>query len=186
VTLYLTSEHLHQLQTHAEQTYPEECCGLLMGQFGDENHSPDFVLNKTLIEVWPTDNTWSAALETKLALAPNPCESSSLTRTRRYAIDPQILLRAQREGRDRQLEIIGIYHSHPDHPAIPSECDRTLAWPQYSYIIVAVHQGKAQDLQSWSLDDDDRFQPEEISVRALAKSLSPRVAPQSPTPLASS
>jgi len=68
---------------------------------------------------------------------------------------------AQREARNRQLDIIG-YHSHPNTCAIPSEFDRVCAWHQYSYIIVSVQNGKACDLKSWSLDDRNCFQPEEI------------------------
>jgi proteasome lid subunit RPN8/RPN11 len=72
------------------------------------------------------------------------------------------MLKAQKQARDRNLDIIGIYHSHPDHPAVPSEFDRAIAWQQYSYIIVSVQQGKACDLKNWSLDDDHQFQPEEM------------------------
>lgn len=77
------------------------------------------------------------------------------------------MLKVQKEARDRQLDIIGIYHSHPDHPAIPSEFDRLCGWQAYSYIIVSVLQGKARDVLSWSLDDNHQFQPEEIVVERL-------------------
>jgi proteasome lid subunit RPN8/RPN11 len=72
------------------------------------------------------------------------------------------MLKAQKDARDRNLDIIGIYHSHPDHPAVPSEFDRAIAWQRYSYVIVSVQQGKTCDLQSWSLDDNCQFQSEEI------------------------
>jgi proteasome lid subunit RPN8/RPN11 len=75
---------------------------------------------------------------------------------------PEDMLRAMKYGRDRTLDIIGIYHSHTDCPAVPSECDRTLAWAQYSYIIVSVRQGCWEDLRSWSLDGEGNFQAEEI------------------------
>lgn len=122
--------------------YPEECCGLLVGRLMDGG--------KVLVEVWPADNVWSGATET------------DLTKKRRYEISPQFMFEAQRKSRNLDLAIIGIYHSHPDNPAIPSECDREYAWPQYSYMIVSIQQGKAQDLQSWSLDDAHQFQAEEI------------------------
>lgn len=112
---------------------------------------------KTLVEVWQTENAWSAETSDSY-----PASDLPMTKTHRYAIAPAVLLQAQRSARDQKLDIIGIYHSHPDHPAIPSEFDRVCAWHEYSYIIVSVQKGKACDLRSWSLDDDDQFQPEEI------------------------
>ncbi len=144
----LTPEQILSIRTHAESTYPEECCGLLLGRVTGGV--------KTLVEVWPTDNAWSAEAED------NWPEEKGLTERRRYAIRPADMLRAMKHGRDRTLEIIGIYHSHPDCPAVPSECDRTMAWPQYSYIIVSVQQGSSEDLRSWSLDAEGNFQAEEI------------------------
>ncbi len=111
---------------------------------------------KTLVEVWATENAWSAESDSFL--------DSELvtTKKRRYAIAAATLLQVQRTARVRHLDIIGIYHSHPDNCAIPSEFDRLCAWHQYSYIIVSVQQGKAGDLLCWSLNNDNRFQPEEI------------------------
>lgn len=60
--------------------------------------------------------------------------------------------------------MIGFYHSHPEHPAIPSECDRELAWPEYIYPIVSVPQGCAGDISGWSLDPSDRFQSEALRI----------------------
>lgn len=87
-----------------------------------------------------------------------------------YAYAPEVMLKIQKEARDRSLNIIGIFHSHPDHPAIPSECvgvalrrHRLYPWQGYSYIIiVSVQNGKAGELQSWSLDDHHQFQAEAI------------------------
>jgi proteasome lid subunit RPN8/RPN11 len=149
-SIALSESHILAIRTHAEKTYPEECCGLLLGQVtGDV---------KTLVEVWPTKNAWSAESED------NWPEQKALTEKRRYAISPADLLKAMKEGRDRSLEIIGIYHSHIDCAAVPSEFDRAGAWPQYSYIIVSVRQGASEDLLSWSLDTDSNFQAEEILI----------------------
>jgi proteasome lid subunit RPN8/RPN11 len=74
------------------------------------------------------------------------------------------MLQVQRSARERELEIIGIYHSHPDHPAVPSECDRRLAWPVYSYVILSVQSGQVMACQSWRLDDQHQFQPEAIKM----------------------
>jgi proteasome lid subunit RPN8/RPN11 len=147
-SIALSESHILAIRTHAEKTYPEECCGLLLGQVtGDV---------KTLVEVWPTKNAWSAESED------NWPEQKGLTEKRRYAISPADLLKAMKDGRDRFLEIIGIYHSHIDCAAVPSEFDRAGAWSQYSYIIVSVRQGASADLLSWSLDTDNNFQAEEI------------------------
>ncbi len=93
---------------------------------------------------------------------PVPDSELATTKKRRYVIAAATLLQVQRAARVRHLDIIGIYHSHPDNCATPSEFDRLCAWHQYSYIIVSVQQGKAGDLLCWSLDRDNRFQPEEI------------------------
>ena len=76
------------------------------------------------------------------------------SRHNRYVISPQSLLAAQREARASGLDIVGYYHSHPDHPARPSEFDREHAWPGTSYVIVSVSEGKAVDCRSWRLRDD--------------------------------
>ncbi|MCL1463833.1 M67 family metallopeptidase [Argonema galeatum] len=144
MTIKLQSHHLQAIRTHAESTYPEECCGIIVGHLGDDS--------KTVVEIWATENAWSAEV----------AEEFPGSKRRRYAIAPRDMLKAQREARDRAMNIIGIYHSHPDHPAIPSEMDRAIAWPVYSYIIVSVPQSKAGELQSWCLDDSHQFQPEEI------------------------
>jgi proteasome lid subunit RPN8/RPN11 len=158
VILKLAVEHLRSICAHAESTYPQECCGLLLGKLSQDS--------KTLVEVVATENTWSAeAVESFQEI--DATLDSGTNRNSHYTIAPEVILKAQREARDRQLDIIGIYHSHPDHPAVPSEFDRLCAWQPYSYIIVSVQQGKAGELQSWGLDDDHQFQPEEIVVERL-------------------
>ncbi|MDZ7963208.1 MAG: M67 family metallopeptidase [Aulosira sp. DedQUE10] len=148
--LQLLPEHLQIIRTHAESTYPEECCGIILGHVALEG--------KTVVEIMPTENAWNT--EATNFSADNTVD----TQKRRYAIAPQVMLQAQREARDRALNIIGIYHSHPDAPAIPSECDRLYAWPEYSYIIVSVPKGKADIPQIWCLDDSHQFQPETITI----------------------
>lgn len=143
----LRSNHIQVIRIHAESAYPDECCGIMLGQMADDV--------KTLVEVWQTENTWSAKADSY------PNGELGTTKSR-YAIAPAVLLQAQRKARDLCLEIIGIYHSHPNHAAVPSEFDRIYAWQRYSYIIVSVHEGKACELLCWSLDDDHQFQPEEI------------------------
>jgi proteasome lid subunit RPN8/RPN11 len=147
------------MKNHAESTYPEECCGLLVGQ-----RSGDI---KTLIEVLPTENSWGGEAEDTFQSSEGSAQRKSSKRNR-FSIAPIVMLKAQKDSRDRNLDIIGIFHSHPDYPAVPSEFDRAIAWQQYSYIIVSVQQGKACDLKSWTLDDDQQFQPEEILTVELS------------------
>jgi proteasome lid subunit RPN8/RPN11 len=153
LVLNLHFHHLQDIQTHAESTYPEECCGLLLGHLSGEA--------RTLLEVLPTENSWDeeTADDFQSIDGLSPRKSS---KRNRFSIAPPVMLKVQKEARDRNLNIIGIYHSHTDHPAVPSEFDRVIAWPQYSYIIISVRQGLACDLKSWSLDDNHQFQPEEI------------------------
>ena len=153
--LKLYSHHLQFIQSHAESTYPEECCGLLLGQLNGDA--------KTLIEVLPTENSWDAEASEAFQAIDSSAKLES-TRRHRFMIAPTVMLKAQKDARDRNLNIIGIYHSHPDHPAVPSQFDQAIAWQQYSYIIVSVDQGKVRDLKSWCLDDDHQFQPEEILI----------------------
>ncbi|MGK7890872.1 MAG: M67 family metallopeptidase [Leptolyngbyaceae cyanobacterium] len=157
-TLAISSDQIANIRAHAVSTYPEECCGILLGRMDLAAE-----VTRTVVEVWPVTNAWGD--EAKTAIAPLDDRSAqNLTAERRYWIDPKELLAAQKAGRERGLQIIGIYHSHPDHPAVPSECDRTLAWSDYSYIIVSVPDGKATDVLSWTLDEDRQFQPETLQV----------------------
>jgi proteasome lid subunit RPN8/RPN11 len=78
------------------------------------------------------------------------------------------MLHTQKAARNRNLNIIGIYHSHPDSPAIPSEWDRIYAWTEYSYVILSVQNTQASELQSWTLDDNHQFQSETIKLIKLA------------------
>src|SRR6185295_19601294 len=118
---------------------PDECCGFLIGT---------------------TDGT-SAAVERVLAAGNERQES----RHNRYLISPETVLAAHREARALGLDVVGYYHSHPDHPARPSEFDREHAWPGLSYVIVAVQDGRVAEARSWRLSDDrERFEEEEMSM----------------------
>jgi proteasome lid subunit RPN8/RPN11 len=158
--LHLTPSQFHHLTAHATRTYPQECCGLLLGRA---------VPNQTaqVIEIWSTPNAWTPEIGAELAtvipsLGTGKTDSQRDGKTERFYIDPQDLLNAQRYAREQQMNIIGIYHSHPDHPAEPSESDRRLAWSEYFYLILSVHQGIVQDHRCWKLDNNHQFQPEEV------------------------
>lgn len=151
--LTISSEQIQAICSHAEQTYPQECCGLLMGKI-NQNY------DRIIVDIIPTENAWNP--ETAKTFEEVETTNKPLTSEHRFTISPQQMIQAQKQGRDRNLIIIGIYHSHPDHPAIPSEFDRVCAWSDYSYIIISVENGKTTDLQNWSLDQHDQFQPEAL------------------------
>lgn len=138
----LASHLLDEIKKHGEREYPHECCGLLIGKLSNETGA------KMLIEVWPVSNAREEA-----------------ARHHRSLIMPQELLRGERYARARNLEVIGNYHSHPDHPAIPSGYDLEHAWPVWSYIIVSVQQGEAAEVRSWVMQNDrSRFDGEEMEI----------------------
>jgi proteasome lid subunit RPN8/RPN11 len=150
LTLQTAQKHLQAIRQHGETTYPYECCGLLLGNFQDNG--------EILLETFPMENRWGETA-TEVFEA-----DAHATKERQYTIDPKVMLQVQKDARDRSLQIIGVYHSHPDHPAFPSEFDRKYAWPEFSYIIVSIRQGKATDLFSWRLDPQHQFQHEEIHI----------------------
>ncbi len=153
MVLKLSNHHLKAIRQHGESTYPNECCGLLLGKVVNES--------KTVVEVRATENVWNAEAAQLFSVVEGTRGTNQLSN---YTISPQTMLEVQKEVRDRTLQIIGVYHSHPNHPAIASECDRLYAWEQYSYIIVSVMAGKAQELLCWELDSDFNFQAEEIII----------------------
>jgi proteasome lid subunit RPN8/RPN11 len=152
MVLHVTQQQLDILAVHAKSAFPEECCGLLVGRLLP---SPQLV-EVHLVEIHPTKNTWTAAMV-------DPSDSVHSQRDR-YSIDPTAILSVLKQARCRHLEIIGIYHSHPDHAAIPSECDRELAWPQYIYVIMAVNQDGVYACRAWQLDESQRFQAVALQI----------------------
>ena len=130
---------LRGIQRHGEAAYPNEGCGLLLG------HALE--TDKHVVEYLPIKN------EREAEAAHN-----------RYLITATDMLMGEVVAADRGLEVIGIFHSHPDHPAEPSEFDRDHALPWYSYIITSVQNGQAVVSRSWLLADDrSAFSEESIS-----------------------
>jgi proteasome lid subunit RPN8/RPN11 len=138
--LHLTAAQRSQIASAAEASYPHECCGILFGT--------DTPAGRLVDELQPVPNT-----------APED------QRHRRFAIDPAMLIAAEKKCGPPRV-VLGFYHSHPDHPAVPSEHDRAHAWPFYSYVIVSVRHRNAADLTSWTLDETaGQFQPQPIVTR---------------------
>jgi proteasome lid subunit RPN8/RPN11 len=152
-----TAEHIQIIITHAQKTYPEECCGLLIGEV-DRSQTAEV---RVLTEVWRTENAWN--LEAAAAMAElTDINQDNLTKTNYYWIDPQEIFQAQRSARQQNLEIIGVYHSHPNHSAVPSESDRAVAWAGYSYVIVSIVQGEVAEVRCWCLNEQNQFEAEEM------------------------
>ena len=140
--ILVSPQDLETMGRHGEASYPEECCGFLIGRFGEEETVVDRVLS--------VDN------------------ERQDSRHNRFLIHPETVLAAHKEARAAGLDVVGYYHSHPDHPARPSEFDREHAWPGLSYVIVSVAGGKVADARSWRLSDDrDRFEEEAIEKETV-------------------
>lgn len=139
MNLSIANALLEKIRDHGRASYPQECCGLLLGHTVNGG--------KAVVDLKPMENVH---------------ENS---RHNRYVIAPRDLLEAEKEARKMGVEIVGIYHSHPDHPARPSQFDRENAFPWYSYIIVSVQRGEPQDLNSWALREDrSAFDPEDLKI----------------------
>lgn len=143
----ISAEQLKIIYDHVESVYPEECCGILLGNVAGTV--------KDVIEVIPTINAW---IKSEL-------DKVGRNKHSRYSIDPQDIFMAQKRARELHLDIIGFFHSHPDYPAIPSMCDRSQAWEVYSYPIISVINGKVSEIKSWVLDRDGVFQLEEVQIK---------------------
>jgi len=117
---------------------------------------------RQVYELLPLQNQWTETVNPFAEQDSSRSEPSS--KRSRYWVDPKDLLAAQRYSRDRGWIILGVYHSHPDHPAVPSERDRQLAWAEYSYPIASVASGKVVTIQSWRLNQAGQFESELIQL----------------------
>jgi proteasome lid subunit RPN8/RPN11 len=113
-----------EIRRHGTETYPNECCGALIAS------------GEAIVEAFPLPNTTDEGPR------------------RRFLIGPNDYRLAEKRARERGGTLAGFYHSHPDHPARPSETDLAQAWPNLTYIIVAVREGQPEDLRFWRLRED--------------------------------
>jgi proteasome lid subunit RPN8/RPN11 len=142
--LKIATKDYEAIRRHGEETYPHECCGVLLGTFGDDGA-------RTITSTARCGNTRTDSAHN------------------RYNINPRELVRIQREGRERGEDIVGFYHSHPDHPAQWSRTDFAEAhWIGCSYVITSVEKGKAVITNSFELagttEDDKRLLNEKIKL----------------------
>ena len=133
-TVSISVELAERIRNHGAESYPHECCGALLGRdpgLGGDRKGP-----REVIDCLPLVNRRDDS--------PN----------NRFSIAPLDVIEADRVAQARGIDLIGWYHSHPDHPAKPSEYDRNHAWPWFSYIIVSVRAGVPEEMTSWRLNDD--------------------------------
>ena len=134
MALTLSPALVEAIHAHGRETYPNECCGALIGRDG------------TVLEA--------------LAL-PNTTEEGP---RRRFLVRPGDYRAAEARAAETQQQLLGFYHSHPDHPARPSQYDLDHAWPFFSYVIVSVREGVSGDMTSWRLREDrSNFDQEELN-----------------------
>jgi proteasome lid subunit RPN8/RPN11 len=123
------------IRAHGSETYPNECCGALIGRDG------------TVTETLALPNTTDEGPR------------------RRFMVRPQDYREAEQRAAQAGGELLGFYHSHPDHPAKPSQYDLDHAWPFFSYVIVSVRDGVSEDMTSWRLREDrSGFDQEELNA----------------------
>ena len=135
-------ESTEEIRAHGARDYPYECCGLLIGRFEADGR-------KNVLETFAISNAREEA-----------------AKRNRFLIQPEELLRGEKHARDKKLDVVGFYHSHPDSPAVPSQYDLEHAWPQYSYIIVSTTSSDTGDFRSWEQRADrTQFDEEQIEVR---------------------
>lgn len=118
---------------HLESAYPEESCGLLLGTIRDAVGE--------VSAVYPTPNAWEPAAE----------------RRTRFLIAPEDFVRAVRYAEQNAWEVIGFFHSHPDHPPLLSDVDHALAWSAMAMLIVSVRAGRVAEARAWWLSEDGAF-----------------------------
>ena len=127
MVVHISRSQLQLILNHARSTYPEECCGFLLGKDSDP---------RIVVRALPAQNT------------------NRDSRKNRFNIDPMERVRADEEARRANLDLIGIYHSHPDAPPQPSQVDLEDAWPRYTYLVVSVQNGEPKGVAAWTLSED--------------------------------
>lgn len=127
--LHISRELMKSIRDHAEESYPEEGAGILLGAEAGGRREVRVIL--------PFNNQFEPG-----------------QRSRRYLITPQDMLQAEQMADRKGLDVIGVFHSHPDHPPRPSDFDLEWALPWYSYLITSVQAGQATETRGWQLKDD--------------------------------
>lgn len=139
MSLWLSRQILAQINAHGETSYPEEGAGFLLGSVEGQQ--------RVVSQIFTTENAREDA-----------------ARHNRYLVTPEDYLKAEITAERLGLDLIGVFHSHPDHPNRPSEFDREWAQPFFSYVITSVNDGKAVESRCWRLSEDrSKFEEEKIT-----------------------
>jgi len=138
---YTLSETARQvIYQDGEASFPNECCGFLYGTEDKERH---------------------------ITLAKPVINSKKGDQRRRFSISPFDYMKAEQYALANNLTLLGVYHSHPNHPAVPSEHDLKVALPYFSYIIISVMNGKGNHLRSWRINEESKqFEEEKVLTHA--------------------
>lgn len=136
-TLEITESAWQQMKADAEARFPNECCGFFYGPAGN---------TKQVTEVLVIQN------------------SKEGDQKRRFEISPEDYMRGEQHAAKHDVNLLGVYHSHPNHPAQPSEHDRIQAVPVFSYIIISVMEGKSAEVTSWQLNEEFQFEQEKLTI----------------------
>jgi proteasome lid subunit RPN8/RPN11 len=142
--LVLKKDLMDKMEDHALESYPMECCGFVFGK-----DQPD---GRIITEVHTTPN------------------SKQGDQRRRFEVDPRDYLKAERYALEKDITLLGIYHSHPDHPAVPSKHDLKQAVPFFSYLILATEKEQVKKTTSWQLYHE-QFEEEEIVIENKLETL---------------
>jgi proteasome lid subunit RPN8/RPN11 len=155
MAIKISNAQMDAIRQHSARDYPGECCGVMLGKANGAC--------KEVGEIVPLKNLRKDPARAQELLPVD--DPGRETERNRFLIDPLDQLRVEKDARERGLEVLGYYHSHPDHPARPSIYDREHAWPGYSYVIVSVVRGAAKNLTCWVLAEDRGvFDPEQLEV----------------------
>ena len=139
--LVIEQKPLDEMYKDALQSFPDECCGFFLGKELEDER-----------------------IVTNILVVNNSKEGD---KRRRFEISPKDYLNAERFADDNDLQLLGVYHSHPNHPAIPSEHDRVAAQPYFSYIIISVKENEIAGTRSWQLNNDFQFEEETIENQLI-------------------
>ena len=139
--LVIEQKPLDEMFADALRSFPDECCGFFFGnEIGQE---------RIITNILTVDN------------------SKEGDKRRRFEIAPKDYLDAERFADENELQLLGVYHSHPNHPAVPSEHDRIAAQPYFSYIIISVKENEIADIRSWQLNENFMFEEERIENQSI-------------------
>ena len=139
--LVIEQKSLDEMYADALRSFPDECCGFFFGnEIGEE---------RIITNILTVDN------------------SKEGDKRRRFEIAPKDYLDAERFADENELQLLGVYHSHPNHPAVPSEHDRIAAQPYFSYIIISVKENEIADIRSWQLNENFMFEEESIENQSI-------------------